>query len=54
LRDLRLQGDGRPCKVFGEHPLRDKGRRTGMRNCGRANQEGVNDWTVKSKHYKNI
>ena len=25
-----------------------------MRNCGRANQEGVNDWTVKSKHYKNI
>jgi len=31
----------------GWHPLGDRGRRNGMRNCGRVGQEGGNDWTVK-------
>jgi hypothetical protein len=27
--------------------LETGGRRNGMKNCGRADQEGDNDWTVK-------
>jgi hypothetical protein len=32
--------------------LETKGRRNGMRNCGRVDHDGDNDWTVKIKKKK--
>jgi len=36
----------------GGHPLGDGG--DGMRNCGRADEEGGNNWTVKNKSNNNL
>ena len=34
--------------------MQTEGRRNGMRNCGRAGQEGGNNWTVKKNKIKVI
>jgi hypothetical protein len=34
-------------KTGGYHPLGDRGRRNGMRNCGMVNWENSNDWILK-------
>jgi hypothetical protein len=35
-----------------ECPLGDRGRKNGMRKCGREDWEEGNDWTVKNKTNK--
>jgi hypothetical protein len=48
LERLKAQGVGRPCRGWGGgHPLGNRGRRNGMRDCGRVDQEWGNDWTLK-------
>lgn len=37
---------------FFRHPLNDRGRRKRMRNCGRADSEGGNEWTEKQNKSK--
>ena len=36
-----------------EYPLRDKGRRNGMRNCGKGDWEEDNCWIVNLKNVSN-
>jgi hypothetical protein len=33
--------------------LETRGKKNGMRNCGRADQEGGNNWTVKNRSNNN-
>jgi hypothetical protein len=53
LERLEAPGSGEACQgggVGGGDILLEKGgRRNGMRNCGRADQEGSKDWAVKKK-----
>ena len=48
LEAPRSGGPGWRWKVGSKDILLETGgRKNGMRNCGRADQEGSNDWTVK-------
>jgi hypothetical protein len=48
---LRLQGVGRPGR--GVVLLKTGGKRNGMRNCGKADPEGGNNWIVNNNNNNN-